>query len=164
MKMKAMRMAVSAMLILAAAAVAAETDAQKSFDKVKQLAGTWEGKGSNGQPVRVSYRVISGGSAVLSEIGEQDMITMFHMDGNRLLMTHYCGSGNQPRMQATASPDGKTIAFEFVDATNLASPQGGHMHRMVLTIADVDHHSEEWDWFQDGKIAEHMVFDLQRKK
>ena len=61
--------------------------------------------------------------AVMSEIhghGPEDMISMFHLDGpNRLLITHYCSAGNQPRMQASSSPDGKTITFTFVDATIL---------------------------------------------
>ncbi len=35
--------------------------------------------------------------------GPENMITMFHMDGDRLLMTHYCGAGNQPRMKLVAS-------------------------------------------------------------
>ena len=68
----------------------------------------------------------------MSEIkGKEDMITMFNLDGDRLLMTHYCACGNQPRMVASASPDGKTITFDFLDATNLATPDAGHMNRLV---------------------------------
>ena len=100
----------------------------------------------------------------MSEIqGEEDMITMFHLDGDRLLLTHYCGAGNQPRMKATASPDGKTITFDFVDATNLASPQIGHMHRVIFSFPDADHHTEEWIFLQDGKEARER-FELQRQK
>ena len=77
-------------------------------------------------------------------------------------MTHYCGAGNQPRMKATASPDGKTITFEFLDATNLASPQAGHMHRVVFTMIDANHHTEEWTFLDNGKEVKE-VFDLQRK-
>jgi hypothetical protein len=91
------------------------------------------------------------------------MITMFHPDGDRLLMTHYCGAGNQPRMVGTLSPDGKTLTFEFLDASNLASPQAGHMHRMVLTFLDAGHHTEAWTWVDQGKEMTEL-FDLQRKK
>ncbi len=150
--------------MLVTTAALAQSDAQKSFATLKSLAGSWQGKGSNGQPVEVAYRVTSNGSALMSEIkSEDDMITMFHVDGDRLLLTHYCGAGNQPRMKATASPDGKTVAFEFLDATNLASPQAGHMHRAVFTILDADHHAEEWDWMQDGQEMKER-FELHRKK
>jgi hypothetical protein len=163
--MKLVRVGMSLLLVLAATAVAVESDAQRSFDKLKTLAGSWQGKSNSGQPVDVTFRVTSGGSAVLSEImGEENMITMFHLDGDRLLLTHYCGTGNQPRMQATASPDGKTLVFEFLDATNLGSPQAGHMHRVIFTFPDAEHHTEEWFFVQDGKEAAHQRFNLERKK
>ena len=98
--------------MLATTAAFAASAAQKSFDELKALDGTWEGTVKNGQPVEVDYRLTAGGSALMSEIkGKDDMITMFHLDGDRLLMTHYCGAGNQPRMVASASPDGKTVHF-----------------------------------------------------
>jgi hypothetical protein len=154
---------VLAMLALAAAA-SAQTDAQKAFDAIKNMPGTWEGKTTDGHAMRVDFKVTSGGSAVMSEImGHEDMISMFHLDGpNRLLMTHYCATGNQPRMQASVSPDGKTITFTFVDATNLATPDAGHMQRMILTLLDGNHHTEEWIFVDHGQ--EHReVFDLRRK-
>jgi hypothetical protein len=163
--MKLLRVGMSLLLVLAATAVAVESDAQRSFDKLKTLAGSWQGKTISGQPVDVTFRVTSGGSAVLSEImGEENMITMFHLDGDRLLLTHYCGTGNQPRMKATASPDGKTLTFEFLDATNLGSPQAGHMHRVIFTFPDAEHHTEEWFFVRDGKEAAHQRFNLERKK
>ncbi|HYL15031.1 MAG TPA: hypothetical protein VEV41_18470 [Terriglobales bacterium] len=161
--MKAVRNAMLFILALATTTALAQSDAQKSFDKLKSLAGTWQGKDQASRPVQVSYRVTSGGSALMSEIqSEEDMITMFHLDGDRLLMTHYCGAGNQPRMKASASPDGKTITFEFLDATNLPTPQTGHMHRVVFNLIDANHHTEEWTFLADGKEVKEL-FDLQRK-
>ena len=146
----------------------AQSSGQKSFDAVKALAGNWEGKTTEGGAVQASYKDTAGGSAMMSEIRSEkhgkseDMISMFHMDGDRLLLTHYCGAGNQPRMQATLSPDGKTISFDFVDATNLASPEDGHMQRVVFTFTDATHHAEEWHFVVHGK---EMIqrFDLQKK-
>jgi hypothetical protein len=161
--MKSLRIATSLVFVLAATVALAQSDAHKTFDQLKALNGSWEGKAANGQPVKVVFRPTAGGSALMSEIlGEEDMISMFHMDNNRLLMTHYCGAGNQPRMVASASPDGKTITFNFVDATNLATPKSGHMDHLVITIPDADHHIEDWTFVQDGKeMKEH--FDLARK-
>ena len=90
------------------------------------------------------------------------MASMIHQDGGRLLLTHYCETGNQPRMQATASPDGKRITFNFLDATNLASPEAGHMHSVIFTFVDSTHHMEEWHFMDHGK---QMVerFHLEKK-
>lgn len=162
--MKSLRIATSLVFLLVATATCAQSDAQKTFNQLKTLNGSWEGKASNGHPVKVAYRPTAGGSAMMSEImGDEDMITMFHMDNDRVLMTHYCGAGNQPRMQASMSPDGKTITFTFVDATNLASPKAGHMDHLVITIPDADHHTEDWTFVQEGKeMKEH--FELARAK
>jgi len=148
--------------IFAATAAFAQSDSQKAFDKLKTMVGTWEGVMPDGKTSQVTYRVTSGGSALLSEISPDDaMITMFHMDGDRLMMTHYCGAGNQPRMKGTLSPDGKTVTFEFVDATNLSSPNAGHMHRAVFTMADAAHHTEDWTYLSNGKEETHR-FELHR--
>jgi hypothetical protein len=164
MYMKKHALAIFMMLFLGSACAMAQSDAQKNFEKMKALAGSWKGKTSDGRPVEVSYRVTSGGSALMSEIrGEEDMITMFHLDGDRLLMTHYCGAGNQPRMKAEASPDAKTVAFNFLDATNLPSPETGHMHRAVFTMVDANHHKEEWVFTKDGKEQKEL-FAMVRAK
>jgi hypothetical protein len=163
--MKALRIAACLFTILSASAALGQTETQKSFDQLKSLTGSWEGKNSMGEPVQVSYRVTSGGSALMSEImghGE-DMISMFHLDGaNRLILTHYCAVGNQPRMQASASPDGKSITFNFLDATNLDNPQSGHMDHVVIAMLDSNHHTEEWIFTDHGKEMKE-VFDLKRK-
>jgi len=158
------RIAVVILLALSASAALAQSDAQKSFSQLKSLAGSWEGKSSDGKPVLVSYRETAGGSAIMSEIlGDHSMVTMFNLDGaNKLLMTHYCTVGNQPRMQASVSPDGKTITFDYVGATNLSSPDAGHMQKMVLTMVDENHHTEEWTFADHGKELK-QVFDLRRK-
>ena len=160
--MKRAGIAITLLFVVSTTAAFAASAAQKSFEELKALDGAWEGTVKNGQPVEVDYRLTSGGSALMSEIkGKEDMITMFHMDKDRVLMTHYCGAGNQPRMQASTSPDGKTITFTFTDATNMTSPKAGHMDRLVITMPDSDHHTEDWTFVNDGKeMKEH--FELAR--
>jgi hypothetical protein len=161
--MKPIRIAIALLFVLIASAAFAGS-AQKSFEELKSLNGTWEGKLPGGQTAEVIYRVTANGSALMSEIkGKEDMISMFNLDGDRVLLTHYCSAGNQPRMVASASPDGKTITFDFLDATNLATPDAGHMARMVLSITDANHHTEEWIYTDHGKEMKE-VFDLWRKK
>ena len=140
----------------------AQADAKKTFDQIKSLDGNWQGK-AMGKDLKVTFRTTAGGSAVISEItAPETMVTMFHEDNDRVLATHYCAAGNQPRMQASTSPDGKTITFTFVDATNLATPKTGHMTSLVLTIPDSDHHIEDWTFTkEDGQLMKEH-FDLTR--
>jgi hypothetical protein len=161
---KSIRIAAAMFIALTATAVLAQSDAQKSFSQLKSLAGSWEGKSEDGKPLLVSYHETSGGSALTSEIqGDHEMISVINMDGpDRLLMTHYCSVGNQPRMQASVSPDGKVITFTYVDATNLATPDAGHMQKMVLTMLDDNHHTENWVFVDHGKELTRF-FDLRRK-
>jgi len=152
------------MVLFMAPAAFAQSSSRNSFEKLKSLAGTWEGKNSSGQAVRESYRVTANGSAVMNEIeGAHNMITMFHLDGDRLLLTHYCGAGNQPRMKSVPVGDGNSVAFDFLDATNVTSPESGHMHRAVFTLVGGKDRTEEWVWRQDGKETRER-FELQRVK
>jgi hypothetical protein len=164
--MKLVRYAAAITVVLCASAALAQSGAKKTFDSLKALEGNWEGKNTQGQALKVTFRETAGGSALLSEIhgmGPENMVSMIHLDGDRLLMTHYCGAGNQPRMTATIAPDGKSVAFDFVDATNLASPEAGHMDHVVFAMADADHHNEEWTFLDHGKTMKE-VFTLQRTK
>jgi hypothetical protein len=162
MKSRSFAVALATLLVLSASLVLAQTDGHKSFDLLKGMEGNWVG--TNGQHLQVTFRMTAGGSALMSEIhghGPENMITMFHMDGDRLLMTHYCGAGNQPRMKVIAA-DAKSVSFEFFDGTNIG-PGDGHMQRLTLTTPDADHHVEEWVFLDHGKEMKE-VFTLERTK
>jgi hypothetical protein len=163
--MKRKLLAVASSVVLLTTVALAASEGSIAFEKIKLLAGTWSGKAPDGQAVQVANRVTAGGSALMSEItGHENMITVFHMDGDRLLMTHYCAAGNQPRMVASLSPDGKTITFEFLDATNLLPSQAGHMERVVFTLIDADHHTEEWQFAEKNGQKQRERLDLERQK
>jgi hypothetical protein len=153
-------------VLLISTAAFAQSAAQKSFEQLKALAGSWEGS-LDGQSLQVSLRVTSKGNAIMHEMkgaGPDDPITMFHLDGDRLLLTHYCDAGNQPRMVATISPDGKEVVFNFLEATNLLGSQMGHMQRVTFTFIDPDHHTEKWEFaMTDGKQMGGLL-DLKRTK
>jgi hypothetical protein len=161
---KTATIAVTVVIIFSASLVMAESDAHKSFDFLKGMEGNWAGKNQQGQPIQVTFRMTAGGSALMSEIlgrGPENMITMFHMDGDRLLMTHYCGAGNQPRMKVISS-DAKSVSFEFFDGTNIG-PGDGHMQHVTFTEPDADHHVEEWVFLDHGKEMREL-FTLERVK
>jgi hypothetical protein len=174
------RIALSVLFVLVAAtafasdAAVTQSDAQKSFDQLKTLAGTWEGYVSTvppqadleGKHMQVSLRTTSMGNALMHEMTgagrPDDPITMLYVDGDRLLLTHYCDAGNRPRMTGTVSPDGKTVEFEFLDVAG--STQYGHMHHAVFTFVDANHHIEDWTYMEPGDKPVHAHFDLQRAK
>jgi len=142
-----------------------QSDAQKAFEKMKTLAGSWEGS-FMGMPVQVTIRVTSSGNAILHEGTSSGMkdnpITMLYVDSDRLLLTHYCDSGNRPRMQGKLSPDGKTVTFDFLDVSGNA--QRFLMHDAAFTLIDANHHIEEWTYILSGKPPIRGRGEFQRTK
>src|ERR1700733_11472335 len=106
--MKSLRFLLSAVLMGLSSLAFAQSDAQKSFNQLKSLAGSWEGT-VDGKPMHLSLRVTSMGNALVHEMTiagrPDDPITMLYIDGDRLLLTHYCDAGNRARMAATMTPD-----------------------------------------------------------
>ena len=156
-----------------------QSGAQKSFDSLKTLAGTWEGHVTTVPKmdgmgdmanVQITLRVTSRGNAIVHEMkaaGTADdptrydhPVTMLYMDGDRLLLTHYCDAGNRPRMEASASPDGKRVEFSFVDLSG--GTQYGHMDHAVFTAIDANHHTEDWTYMMPGDKPVRAHMDLQR--
>ncbi|HEY5996030.1 MAG TPA: hypothetical protein VIU29_03375 [Candidatus Deferrimicrobiaceae bacterium] len=137
------------------------------FDKLRPLVGKWRGTSNEGKAVKVSYALVSDGSALEEKIDEgsdHEMVTVYHPDGDSLMMTHYCAAHNQPRMRAkTVSPESRTLSFDFVDATNLPSPDAMHMHKLVVTLQDKDHLVQEWTWTSKEKEGT-VVLRLERTK
>ena len=141
-----------AALLLACALLSAAptvTPAAEAFEHLKGLAGQWTGTGADGTTSHSSYEVVAGGSALLERCEMPHdgvpvtMLTLFTLDGSRLLLTHYCMAGNQPRMQAQEMV-GDTIAFEFLDATGLDTPDEGHMHRATFHFDGPDRFTTQW--------------------
>ena len=162
MKLKTLAIAIT--LFALSVSMVSAPNAKASFENLKALAGQWDAKDPSGKLQTITWKVVSGGSVLMESMQEESMVTMYHVDNNRLLLTHYCAAQNQPRMQATVSDDGKTFTFDFIDATNLASPNDGHMRKLVLTIQDKDHFTEQWFFAQKGKAEDHGVFQLTRKQ
>ena len=179
--MKSHSFVLSAVLLSLSTLVFAQSDAQKSFDQLKTLAGSWEGHVTvvppqtdmaDGTLTQVSLRVTSRGNALVHEMKESGTpddptrydhpVTMLYLDGDRLLLTHYCDAGNRPRMTGKVSADGKTVEFDFLDVAG--GTQYGHMHHAVFTVIDANHHTEDWTYMTPGDKPVRAHLDLQRAK
>jgi len=154
-------------LVLAAAlpAASAQTSAAEERNKtapaaleaMKSLEGTWEGLSKDGVPSRTRFEVIAKGTAMVETTEfeahpDESMVTVYHADGESVLLTHYCIAGNQPRMRlAGFDPATRTARFEFLDGANIPNRDTGHMDSAVFTLTDADHFTTKWSWYQAGK-------------
>lgn len=126
--------------------------AREAFERFLALTGTWRGRSTRGWTDTVEIELMAAGTAVASTArfeGALPMLTVWHVDGDRLLLTHYCEARNHPRLEATRfAPD--EVEFTFLDGTNLPSRERGHMDRAVFRFADGTF-SSRWTWYQDGR-------------
>ena len=151
----------------------AQPDARKAFDKLKALAGTWEGPVRttpevpeiDGTIMTVTLRVTSMGNVLMHEmtgVGRpDDPITMLYLESGQLELTHYCDAGNRPRMRGAFAPDGNSVTYDFIDLTG--GNDHGHMHGAVFSFIDANHHIEEWTFMLPGGKAVRAKVDLRRK-
>ena len=144
-------------LLLASAALSAGdagVDAKAAYARLKTLTGNWEADTKMGK-AHVTYELIAGGTSLVERDSTENMpamMTVYHLDGNRLMLTHYCMAGNQPRMQAR-SFDAKTgeLRFQFLDATNLGNRDAGHMRNATFHLADSEHFGADWEFYENGQ-------------
>jgi len=189
MKMKSLHVVLYAVLLtftavafaLAPASTQVPSNAERAFTRMKTLAGVWQGPVKtdppqadmgDGQRARVEMRVTSRGNALVHEMKEPGTpddparydhpLTMFYLDSDRLLLTHYCDAGNRPRMAGKVSPDGKTVRFDFLDIAG--GTQYGHMDHAVFTLINANHHIEDWTYILPGDKPVRAHIDLQRIK
>jgi hypothetical protein len=165
------KIVISAAAILALGAIATRVGSQPApaiaFDRLKTLVGEWDGTDPTGKQVEDTIRLVSNNTA-LEETFQSDkdnqMVTMYTQDGNRLALTHYCSKGNQPHLETRAvTASSNEFRFAFTGAANLASNDDMHMHGMTLKIEDNDHFTETWTLMANGK-EQTETFHLTRKQ
>ena len=142
------------------------SDAQKAFEKMKTLSGSWEGTVMN-IPISFTIRAASSGTAILHEGNTEKgvpnhEITMFYVEGDRLLATHYCDAGNRSNMEGKMSADGNSVEFNFLDVSG--STKGGLLKRMMFTTIDANKHNVDFTFIMpNGKPIE-LHGEFQRTK
>jgi len=134
-------------------------DGSEAFEKLKSLAGHWEGESDDDAKISADLEVTSDGRSILEKFQIADdsgkamnMMTVYFLDGGTLKLTHYCHAGNQPTMSGRYDPDRGTLTFDLLSATNL-KPDDLHMHHAVVTLVDSTHFREAWTLYKDGKSA-----------
>lgn len=138
-----------------------------ALERLASLAGEWQGT-LDGTEVQVTYTLIADGSVLMEEFrpkGGPMMLTLFSVDGDRLLATHYCSAKNQPQLATAAitDPQVKNLAFSLVRVTGLKSPGDWHNTGLVVTMVDRDHLTQEWTSLSDGKAGQ-TTFHFTRER
>lgn len=141
--------------------------ARAAFELFKKLEGNWKGRSTKGWEEKSSFKIIAQGSVVVGTSFDahpnETMMTMYHMDGDRLMLTHFCVAKNQPRLVATSFADGgKTITFTFLDGANIPTRDRGHMDKAVYRFIDDNRVTAQWTWYQNGKESWMEEIHLER--
>ena len=140
------------------------------FEALKKLAGDWLMVGPDGKPTGTlasSIRVTAAGSAIQETLlpgTSQEMVTMYYLDGEDLVLTHYCALGNQPHMRAEPGKETNRIVFKCVGGGNLKTGKEMHMNQVTINLVDSDHWNTECVACQDGKPCHSATFQVVRKK
>lgn len=139
-----------------------------AFDSLKKLVGDWTANGPDGKTIETKFRLTAGGSVLVETLfpGKPDeMVTMYHMDGPDLILTHYCMLGNQPRLKAESAAETKKLSFKSVGGTNMKLTDM-HMGQADFTLVDNDHFEAEWCSCSGGKPDgnHHVSIKFTRKK
>jgi hypothetical protein len=158
--------AVLAAGLLLATLAAGQSKSAPAFERLKSLQGEWEGTLPDGKTSRVTYKLVSNGTALLESIGGDEhpdgMITIYHLDGDSILATHYCSMGNQPRFRARPGA-GEAITFALVDVSNLEATGPSHISGLTVRFEDARHFTQEWSSIEKGQTTK-TVFRWTRRK
>ncbi len=148
----------------------AQADSDTIMKQLKSLEGDWMLLDEQGEPtgqVGSEFRLTANGSTLREYMfpgQEHEMLNVYHADGDRVLMTHYCGAGSQPRLEVVRADDGEGLLLKFDSITNLPSPNAHFMHHAEMAWEGDDRLVTTWYGSQDGKVSdETVVFRLARR-
>jgi len=143
----------------------------ESFDALKALQGTWVGMADadhdgKKESVKLTYRSTSAGSALEETVfagSSHEMISIYTLNKGKVMMTHYCALGNQPRMQEVSASKSQ-IKLEKKEVGNMKDPKEPHMGALMVTIKDKDHFEQAWTLYKPDGTTETAVFAWERAK
>jgi hypothetical protein len=148
---------------------AKKSPADIAFDRIKALAGEWQvasaPEGHHEMSGNVTYKVTAGGNAVIETVfggSDHEMVTLYYVEGDDLMLTHYCILHNRPTMKAEKSDKLDKIAFSCQKGDKIEGED--HMHAVTFTFPDADHLKADWVMYKGGKPESSHPFELVRKK
>ncbi len=164
-------------LAIAPPVQAGGVDAEAVFEQLKSLEGTWRGepeaKGEEAEAEAETaghavheFRVSAAGTVVMETMGpgtDHEMINMYHVDGDDLVLTHYCAGGNQPKMRLDREHStAEKMVFDFAGGTNFDPAVDPHIHAAEIAIVGHDRIDSVWTSYSGGEPVGGMTFHLSR--
>jgi hypothetical protein len=154
-------------------------DAKSAFARIKTLVGTWKSKTEHkaGKSKEhedqdkgdsaVTYKLTGAGSALVETQfpgAPHEMVSIYHLDGDDLRMTHYCAAKNQPRVKLDrANSTADHLIFVFDGGTNFDPAKDMHIHGLEITFHEDGKVTSAWDGYMDGKKAGTTKFVMTRQ-
>jgi len=176
--MKSLKTALAAAAMALSVLTGAQAgDAANTYTALKGLAGDWVGKvttdypesGFDGINLQVRIRVTSSGNAIVHEMGaaangqgpeHMGDITVFYLEDDNVLGTHFCDADTRSRLKAAPLSDPNVLVFGFVDVTG--NTKFGYVHDLTFKPVSPDHHIEQLTFVMPNKRVMHAQFDLQK--
>ncbi len=148
--------------------------ASEAFARLKSLVGTWNNDVSSTEhkkheaASKVIYRLTGADSALVETDfpdSKHEMVSVYHLDGDELRMTHYCAAGNQPRLRLDrANSTLSRLVFVFDGGSNLDPAKDMHIYGMTLTFEKNGEVKAAWEGYAGGKPAGTTTFHLTSHK
>ena len=161
-----------AALAMSVSAMAAE--GEDIMSRLAALEGEWmllDEQGEETDVVGSSFRVTSAGSTLVERMFPDhpdgyEMLNVYHIDGDRVLMTHYCSAGNQPRLRVLSTDDENRLQWRMESITNLSAPGADHMHQAEYVFQGDDRLTTHWESMVDGELSDEqsITFELKRRQ
>ena len=107
----------------------------EQFATIRSWEGRWQVAETSA--LEIVFEQTARGSAMIERWETRSglhSITIYHLDGDALVATHYCPQGNQPRLEARSGPPG-SVNFKFRDITGLDDGES-HTHELAFVSAD----------------------------
>jgi hypothetical protein len=144
------------------------TDPRMEF--LMGLAGTWVvASGPEEMPGDSvwEFRITAGGHAVEEREmagSPMEMLTIYNMDGNELVATHFCMLGNQPHMVASRRVENDSLSFACDGKPgNTHSHDEQHVHGWTIQRDGDDKLILSGELSENGKTSEAPRFVLARQ-
>jgi hypothetical protein len=133
---------------------AGKPNSELAFERLASLAGEWKGT-QDGTEITLTYTLTAAGSALMEEFraGNTVTVTMFTVDGDHLIATHYCSAGNQPQMMTgpITDPSASSVVFKLSRVTGMKTPGDWHNTGLTVIMDDKQHLTQVWTYEDGGK-------------